>query len=302
MQKQIYFSAVFLFFLFLTGVLSAQDRMVMILGDTLDCKITGVTPKYLYFERMQNGVVVKDRIDRADVREWSKTEQPEAFGQAARPVWGVGRFRIALSGGYGIRTANTKTARQEMERVGFTSQEAKKYYKKLQAGEQAGGQLHYMFLPDLGLGVDYHFYYASSSIYGNFDPQDGVFRFYGEISENIYTNFVGISCYGQQWLKPERLKAYSVISVGMALYRNETLFVYNPMLISGKALGENLDIGLEYLPWRNFAVGASVSCFQSTLRKVDVDNGISSQEVKLDKEQWEGLFRLSLSAGLKFYF
>jgi hypothetical protein len=73
------------------------------------------------------------------------------------------------------------------------------------------------------------------------------------------------------------------------------------MLITGKAYGGNTELGLEYSLAKNFSVAISAGLFQSTISKIKVNNGIKTQEIKLEKEQMEGLSRIDLGVGLKFY-
>jgi hypothetical protein len=281
---------------------TAQDRIVTLSGDTISGRITRVTNNYLQYETVMDGVKTNDRINRNHVQAWTKSEAGSSTQLSALPGYDQDRFRIAMQGGYGYRTGSIKEARQRMISSGFSVDAANSYYRTIKFGMQGSGQVHYMFWKQNGLGIDYNFFYSKASASGNMDPGDGYTRIYGTMSEIIYTQFAGLSWYTHQWISPARLKYYSLLSVGLAMYRNETRVIYSPVLFTGKALGTNLETGLEYFFSRHIAAGLGLSYFQSTLGKVTVNNGNNIQEIELEKEQREGLARLNLSAGLKIYF
>ena len=281
---------------------SAQDRIVTLSGDTISGRLTRVTNNYLQYETVMDGVKATGRINRNHVQSWTKTEIGPTTQLSALPGYEQGRFRIALFGGYGYRTASTKVAQQNLVNTGFSPEAAKSYYRSFKFGMQGGGQVHYMFWEQNGLGIDYNFFYSKASALGNMDPGDGYTRIYGTMREDIYTHFTGLSWYAHQWISPARLKYYSLFSVGLAMYRNETRIIYSPVLLTGNALGTNLETGLEYFFSEKIAAGLGLSYFQSTLGKVTVNNGNSIQKVELEDKQREGLGRLNLSAGLKIYF
>jgi hypothetical protein len=301
MQK---LSALFMVILLMALCISvtAQDRIVTISGDTITGSITRVTNSSIQYETILEGVKTSGRINRNHVQSWMKNESGSLTELPVMPGYEQGRFRISIQGGYGYRTGSTKDARQAMINTGFSADAANSYYRAIKFGMQGSGQVHYMFWQQNGLGIDYNFFYSKASASGNMDPGDGYTRIYGTMSEDIYTQFAGLSWYTHQWISPARLKYYSILSVGLAMYRNETRIIYSPVLLTGNSLGTNLETGLEYFFSEKIALGIGLSYFQSTLGKVTVNNGSSIQEVELEDKQREGLGRLNLSAGLKIYF
>lgn len=301
MQK---LSVLFLVILLMALVVSvaAQDRIVTISGDTITGRITRVNNNSIQYETILEGVKSPGRIHRSHVQSWTKNETGSLPELPAMKGYEQGHFRVALQGGYGYRTGSTKEARQKLINTGFSSEAANSYYRAIKFGMQGGVQIHYMFWKLNGLGIDYLFFYSKASALGNMDPGDGYTRIYGTMREDIYTHFTGLSWYAHQWISPARLKYYSLFSVGLAMYRNETRIIYSPVLLTGNALGTNLETGIEYFFSEKIAAGLGLSYFQSTLGKVTVNDGNSIQKVKLEDKQREGLGRLNLSAGLKIYF
>uniref|UniRef100_UPI003216FE87 outer membrane beta-barrel protein n=1 Tax=uncultured Draconibacterium sp. TaxID=1573823 RepID=UPI003216FE87 len=214
----------------------------------------------------------------------------------------TGNWRIALSGGLGYLTGSTSDEKEALIQQGFASADIDSYIKQLKTGSQFSGQVHYMFWPNLGLGIDYNFYTSSGNLAGYVDPGDMATYVYAEVEEKVITNYAGLSLFSQSWLKSDKIRFYSQVSFGLTMYREELIFAYSPLLFTGKAFGGNAELGVEYFIHRNIALGANFTLFQSTITKIDMDNGSSTQEVKLEDEQRLSLTRLNTGIGLRFYF
>lgn len=212
------------------------------------------------------------------------------------------KWKISLDAGLGYRLASIKNSKQTLINQGFSPNEVDNYFKEIKWGPKASAQVHYLFNPSYGLGVDYQFHHSSGSIVGTIDPADGITLFYGKTEDNVYTNYTGLSLYYNEWILQNKLKYYGQTSIGLCFFRQETISFYTPLLITGKSLGTNLELGLEYFIHEHLALGAQLNFFQSTISKINVDNGSSKDEIKLEKDQYEGLSRLDASVGVKFYF
>jgi hypothetical protein len=201
----------------------------------------------------------------------------------------------------GYRIASTKEFHKDLLNMGFSAPNIDSYFKNLKLGIKASGQIHYMFWDNYGIGIDYQFHQSSGNIIGNIDQGDGVTLVHGEIKNQVYTNFTGLSLYSHYILNNNRVKLYYQISMGLTMYREETTFIYSPMLISGKAFGGNTELGFEYFLTKNFSLGINANLFQSTISNIKVDNGIHYEKIELEKEQQEGLSRLDIGIGIKIY-
>lgn len=213
-----------------------------------------------------------------------------------------GKWRIGINGGFGYRLADTKSSKQVLIDQGFKSEDVDNYFSQIKTGYKVSGQVHYMFWKKYGLGLDYQFHNSSGSLAGYIDPGDGVTYVYTEITDHVFTNFLGVSFYSESWIKSSPFKVYSQISLGLTMYREETLYSYTPILLTGNAFGGNVELGLEYFFKKNFAIGLSTNVFQSTISKVKLDDGNSSTEIELSDEQKEGLGRIDINLGLRLYF
>lgn len=211
------------------------------------------------------------------------------------------KWRIALNGGIGYRLASTKESKQALINQGFDPSDVDSYFNEIKWGPKASAQVHYLINSTYGVGIDYQFHHSSGSLTGTIS-NDGFTYYYGESCDNIYTNYVGPSFYSNEWLVPNKLKWYAQTSIGLTLFRQENVSFYTPVLITGKALGINLETGLDYFVHKNIAIGIQLNYFQSTISKIKVDDGSSTSEIELEKEQREGLGRLDAGAGVRFYF
>jgi len=61
-------------------------------------------------------------------------------------------------------------------------------------------------------------------------------------------------------------------------------------------------VGLEYFFTNNLSIGADLSVFLATLRKVTRSEGLVKETIELDKENYENLSRLEFSLGIRLYF
>jgi len=280
----------------------AQDSIITNSGDTIQCQITQVTKNSIRFIHDMGGIPTNSRIAMTDVADWSRTETSQVVYNAISGVDEYSKFRLTMGVGAGYRIASAKAARESLVSQGFSETDARDYYRKLKSGYHTGGQIHFMGWHNLGLGIDYQFTASGSTITGSVDSGDGYTRLYGDLSEDIFINYVGFSAYTEEWLREGIWKLYSQASMGVTFYRNETMYIISPVLFTGKAFGINMQTGLKYMLRPNLSLNAGMDYFQARITKVTVENSQGSQEVELESEQQEGLGRLGLSFGLTFQF
>lgn len=214
----------------------------------------------------------------------------------------TGKWRVAINGGFGYRLADTKKSEQVLIDQGFNPEDVDDYFSQIKTGYKISGQVHYMFWEKYGLGFDYQFHNSSGSLSGYIDADDGETIIYAQITDNVFTNFLGVSFYSESWIKTSPFKVYSLVSFGLTMYREETIFSFIPILLTGKAFGGNVEVGVDYFFKKNLAISLSTNVFQSTISKVKIDDGTSSNVIELPDEQKEGLGRIDINLGLRLYF
>jgi hypothetical protein len=296
-----------LFFLNSLNSVFAQDKIITVTGDTIDCNILRISNKKITYKQNAGGISATLQKERRFVKAWIKNEDVPLSGGLDSEKYEIEkppfpRWRISANGGMGYRVASTRDTRQNLIAQGFPKKEVDSYLKAIKLGETASGQVHYMFSPAFGAGVNYQFFRSSGSMTGFADPQDGVTLLYGVVEDKEFTNYAGLSFYYHEWVKSNKAKFYGQLSLGLTMYREEAYYFYNPLLITGKAFGGNSELGFEYFVFRNTALGINFNYFQSTITKINVNNGHSTQEMELEKEEREGLSRVEINAGIKIYF
>lgn len=301
MKKKLLFIFMFLCFGF-AG--KAQDKIITIQGDTLDCKIKKLTKTTIYFDRFIQNVKMSGELPLSKVSSYAIEDKVATSPQTKKKHLDEHpRFRFGLGGGLGYLYVSSKKSEEELVNSGFTKAEAHSYYKGLKLGCLGSADLTYLFSPYWGLGLKYKFFNTSSSQKGFIDPHDMYNIYYGKVSENIYVNFMGISYYAQTWIGTLRkFKFNSSVSMGMATYRNESSILNSNLLITGNSFATDTNIGVEYFVRKNISFGVDLSGFFSTLKKCNITDGTNSTTTNLDADQYENVSRLDLSIGAKIYF
>jgi hypothetical protein len=298
MNKQLVFIIVSFLILLKPGIGSAQDHLITSTGDTISGEIIKVTNKYIQYKTLIGGVPAKMKTDRNHIQSWT-TEESYTMDMV---VPSIKKLHFSIQSGYGYRTASTKDAEKQLVQQGYASDDAKSYYKKMKWGYEAGAQAHYLISPTLGIGLDYQLHRSSGEISGYIEPDYDIVKYYTTMHEDVYTNYVGLSLYSQYWISPQKINFHGQISAGMAFFREEAKFNYNPLLITGNSFGSNLEVGIEYFITDKLALGLKANHFISTITKIKVESSYDEQEIELEDEERENLSRLNLSLGFSFYF
>lgn len=211
------------------------------------------------------------------------------------------RFIVSLNGGAGYLTGNTKNAKADMRSFGVTDADIDQYFRDFKLGWLGEASVHYMINETLGFGVDYNVFTTQGEVKGYVDPGDGWTKYYGILSDKVYTNFIGASCLSKAELG-KNWGYYDKISFGMAFYRDETNMINTPLLVTGKSFAMYGEFGLSYSLSKHVSLNAGLSYFLSRLGKVKADNGTTTAEADLDKDSKENLSRINLTTGLLINF
>jgi hypothetical protein len=301
--KKILLSAFFL--LSVTSSVYSQDKIITLNYDTIDCRISKISNNTIFFEVYTKGVRSTGKIPLTSVLNYTISGNPVENKKANRTIITDPflRLRLGFNGGIDYLFANSKDAEAYMsDNLGITSSEAKSYYRDLKLGYHANGSLTYLITPEYGAGIKYSFFSTSAGIESFVDPQDGVHLIYASYNEQIYVNFIGAVFYAQQTFgNKSKVLLNSACSFGLATYRNEAEYLKEYYLITGMNIGTDVSIGFEYFINRSISVGADLSALFSSIRKMEITDGINTTTIDLDKENYENLSRIGISAGIRFY-
>ena len=240
----------------------------------------------------QDKIITKNNDSGTTIQEVQKGRSTESYE----------RLRLGISGGLGYITGSTKVAEENMVNLGFLPDKVQSYYKGMRSGRYANVDLTYQIAPRYGVGIKYKFFNTSGSIEGFVDPHDGMNLIYSTYGEHIYVNFLGTAFIFQQFIGSSKsFKINASGSIGLTTYRNEAEYLSGYYLITGKNAGMDLSLEFEYFISRFLSVGAELSSFYSTIRKVKVTDGTSTTTLDLEKGKYEDLSRLEISAGIRLY-
>jgi hypothetical protein len=300
----------------------AQDRVVMISGDTLKCSIYKENNNFLYFKQYSGGVYIKGKIAKNEVAEWTyragsavevpvEAQKPSDLTKQIAPAKkGVKEpietekgnlFRANMNIGSGLMVGDTEDAIQNLIDLGVPKVDAENYADNLIVGSTAKITLYYQFLKNYWLGAFYNGFYSDAKMLTRVD-YDSNNWYYGEMGEKNFINFVGPSFYTSTLFgRKKRYSIHTGYTIGPVFYRNESEAMRHQTLLTAVTLGQNLDLGLEYFIKPRLSILFDVSLFSSRLGKMTIETVGRKETVDLDKDDNNNLSRFDLSAGLVFY-
>ncbi len=221
---------IFLFFVSLVTA-KAQDKIITIKQDTIECRIISVNAERISYEqKISDKQVAGKSIPLSDVLQYFRTGKPDSFGNIVaheknkRELPGH-RWLFSLQGGLAHSLANYGDFKNSMINAGSSASEADDYTRKLENGYHINTSLHYLLTTFWGLGVDYNLFYSASK--GEFLAQGygamnlPVYSNVG-LNERLYSHFAGVSVLFQQFPdKKKRIKISETISPGIVFFRDE---------------------------------------------------------------------------------
>jgi hypothetical protein len=293
---------VILIFGFMSGIY-AQDKIITISNDTIDCKINRVSPNAIYYVIIANNDKISGKMALRNVLSYNilNLSSEDISENANRNK--EDRMRLGVSIGPGYLIGSTKEAVDQMVGQGFTTSQAKTYYNDMKLGTSVAADLYFLISPGYYCGVKYKFLYNYCNTEGFVDPQDNVNLYFTTYSEKIFVNFYGASIYYQKKAGSKKpLMLNSTVSVGLTTYRNEAGFLESYYLLTGKSPGGDFTIGFDYFIARRISIGTELSLFISSIRKMKISDGFSTSTIKLEKENFENLSRMDLLFGIRIFF
>ena len=295
-------------FSFLLTLANAQDKIITITQDTIDCHIVSIGAEQISYEqKTSNGYLIGKSIPRNQVETYLRLphSSPNFFSQHPERPW---LFRINSGGSW-------------MPWLFDNTEDVPGYGKKLARGFHVNASGHYLFNPYLGLGLQYSFFQSKAE--GKYPLMSYGYSFpvYIMTSEKDkqYINYLGLSLISQQFLdKNKKIQLSETLSGGMFFYRIENQSFYHSLksinyqtyasnsLISGHDFGATLGLSLEYYVLPSLSVGIGGNFFYASLNKVDAKqkdsygNDFDIKGAKLDTSLKASRVDYSLSVSVHF--
>lgn len=193
------------------------------------------------------------------------------------------KFSIMPSVGYAWRTASMPKG---------ISNEERNYIKGLKTGVNFDIAAYYN-VNNVGIGFRYSNYSASSSATLRLqDPSGSIVSAQINTKDNI--TFFGPSLMYSNYNEDTKHKLFMDFGLGAISYKTVT----GSMTAKGTSLGLEADFGYQYAITNNILIGPKLGFTAGTLSSMT----FNGTKVEFEKDQKEGLHRVSLSAAASFRF
>ena len=209
------------------------------------------------------------------------------------------KLRLDIGGGQSFLMASTSSAIDYLSGLGVDKSVAGTYYDELNQGLVFDTRLHYMYSEKYGYGLIYQMNNSNSAVPGFVEITDNSYNYIGEINENIFTNYVGLSfLMTEPIIRSERLSYKLEYSLGAVFYQNQSKFIVSKSEITGTSFAANISIGLQYELTKKLSFGVRANTFASTLKKITIK--YKPDEVGTSTDTKETLTRFNWLAYLSF--
>lgn len=278
-MRKLYKAFVASLFVLSTGILHAQDLIVTVEGDSVNCKITKQSNGFVYFRYLKDN---QTKVTLLPVNKISSIVQ--AYYDA--PVINTmhyelprsrdySKWRYGFHGGYSYRIAKVS------DQVTSSYQD---YFKKLKSGFVVGADVHGFTSESFGIGVKYNL--------NKYKAEQG-----SNLKDDITLHYVAASMLNRYVLADPANHFLFGANIGLQSYRDKAMLMGYDLDITGKAVGFGLEAGYEHKIGNGALLHFGLMFTGASITKIRINGGTP---VKLSKEEYESLSRLELVLGFKF--
>ena len=263
-----------------------HDYVVLKEGDTTRCIITDETANTLAFIYEGQGVTRRAQLSKDKILAYyidDPVALADAIYQRNKKIFSV---RFGFDGGYAFRTAKF---------ADNLSGDYKDYLRKLTRGPVMGANFRINIDKMYTIGIHYDRFMSSNSAYFYAYDEYGDYH-EGLVSDNHVINFIAASAGYQLISTNEKHRFFFDYLLGYMNYYDDGEEFGTTYKIDGATLGMGIGFDYDYMLSKHVGIGAGLSYYSGALSKMYV-NGY---EQNLGKNK-EGLQRLNLKAGLRFY-
>ncbi len=276
----------------LSTLIKGQDLIITSESDSINCKITKIKTDNIYFtfkykDEIRNTLLPLDQVKYHQYNFYQISEVPEdeVLENEIYP-----HFRAAINGGWSYRVAKI---------ADNIPSDFEQYMKDLRSGYHYGLDLSYYFSEQLGVGFKYNNYKSKNEINNIYVTLPNGSTQYGKISDDISINFVGPFISTRLLNADKKNSLLLNLSIGYMGYTDKAVLT-SDFTIKGNTVGLCWDIGYDIGVSENFAIGFQFSYMIGILTQYELSDGVNTQTVELEKDNYESLSRLDLSIGLRF--
>lgn len=225
-------SLLILLFSIALSVVKAQDRIITIQKDTIECRIISVGPDRISYEQKNTmNYITGKSIALSDVLQYFRTEQSvldnnDRYSQKGRRQKPEKRYLFSMQGGLSHSLTNYGDFRSSVIGAGLSASKADDYIRQLKNGYHVDIGVHRLLTSYMGLGVNYSFNQSTAkgefliNVYGG---NNLPIYFNTPMEEKLYNHFVGPSVLFQQVPdKQQKIRISETLSPGIVLFRDES--------------------------------------------------------------------------------
>jgi hypothetical protein len=277
---------------FVSNLAVAQDLIVLLNGDSLNCRINKINKKSIYFSTVYNNEVHHTSMTKARLFEYRygfypKSEIPE---DKARTSKGLAKLRFGIGAGYSYRIAKISNEVPSCY---------KSYVKKLKNGHHFDVNLTYFFGKSVGLGLQYAVFNTKNSE-DDYVLSDGEGNsISGKLSDNVSISFVGPVIMFKRQGKKLSNAFFTSIALGYMEYTDQAKMVF-PYKLSGNTIGIGLGMGFDIGLTDNSAIGFKLSYFSGKINTFDFESEYDKSKITMESDNGESMSRLDFSIGFRF--
>lgn len=209
----------------------AQDRIITVLQDTIECRILSVGAERISYEQKNaENYLVGKSIPISEVLEYFRAEQNPGVNELylRRPPRQKPehRYLFTLQGGLSSLTNDFSDFKTSMTYSGVSGSDADDYISDLKSGYYAEVALHYLLTRGIAVGIDYSFFTSSADmdLLGSGYIGYNVPAFLNQkLEEKFYAHFIGPSVLFAQFPDlNKKIRITETVSPGIMLFREES--------------------------------------------------------------------------------
>ncbi len=287
---RIFLSIIVLTIIFCNGTF-AQDLIITDTGDSIPCKITKSTEKYIYFNFIKDNEIRKRVLRTQQINDLHYNYFPdEQIPTTDAKIRSDERFGMKLYAG---------GAYLLQEDEGSNSFETD-YLNGLRLGYDWGIEANYVLPKYIYIALEYNQFSSSNSANNVIVTFNDGTTAVGTISDNIRIQYAGLG-------GGIRLEAYDnyfsmFVSMGYVHYRNKSEWIERKFITTGNTVGLKAGISYDIMLQPAIFMGINVSTFAATLVSVTLDDGTTSDKIKLSSDEYIDISNMGISLSFKFFF
>jgi hypothetical protein len=302
-----------LLFIIALASTKAQDRIITIQNDTIECRIISIGDERIIFEQeTSENYAVGKSIATSNVSQYFRLNVPGVnMGSYGRPAWlqrSERPYLFTLQGGMARLSTDFSAYKSWMTAIGVPASEADDYIGKLKNGFHINAAFHYLLFSNIGVGVDYSLFYSASDkdfLISGYNPMNLPMYVKQSLNEKVFIHFAGPSLLLQQFPgNSGKIKILESLSSGIVMFRNEirsndytsygsenagfntvSLLYYENAnsLTTGSTFGIKGGVSVEYCILPQLSAGLTGNFIWAKLKKAsfkNANNEINDQELE----------------------